>query len=65
MYISAEFHQQCLLHYFNVKSKNRILYYRFDTINHGRTVQKKTTIISFTCITEINYIHKVIYSNTH
>jgi hypothetical protein len=29
-------------------------------INHGRTVQRKTTIISFTCIVEINYIHKVI-----
>ena len=34
------------------------------TINHGRTVQRKTTIISFTCIAEINYIHKVIHSNT-
>ena len=33
-------------------------------INHGRTVQRKTTIISFTCIAEINYIHKVIHSNT-
>ena len=30
------------------------------TINHGRTVQRKATIIRFTCIAEINYIHKVI-----
>jgi hypothetical protein len=34
------------------------------TINHGRTVQRKTTMISFTYIAEINYIHKVIHSNT-
>jgi hypothetical protein len=34
------------------------------TINHGRTVQRKTTIISFTCIAEINYIHKVMHLNT-
>jgi len=38
------------------------LYYL--VINHGRTVQRKTTMISFTCIAEINYIHKVINSNT-
>jgi hypothetical protein len=33
------------------------------TINHGWTVQRKTTIINFTYIAEINYIHKVIHSN--
>jgi hypothetical protein len=32
-------------------------------INHGRTVQRKTTIISFTCIAEINLQN--VYTQSH
>jgi hypothetical protein len=48
---------------FDKYEKVNINLWQFFLINHGRTVQRKTTIISFTCIAEINYIHKVIHSN--
>jgi len=48
-----------------IDNKELIMYACSSIINHEQqTVQRKTTIISFTCIAEIDYIHKVIHSNT-